>query len=243
MSIARAIALGVAACVLGPAHAAVTVDTSGTTIVVRADGEATRANDEAHLVFSIEERDRDRAAAASRVNENMRRAIAIVKREDPQARLLTRDLYTYPVNAPGPPKTPGQALAIVGWRVVESLEVTTRNLAALPKTVAMAESVLNLNGLRFQLSREDARAADDQAIADAYANLLGRIGAIARAMGREPAEAALESLDFDPPPAYGSPVPRALAAMRSNAQTIAEPDFEPGEATVSTHVVGHFRLR
>ena len=88
----------------------------------------------------------------------MKQGTEIVRREDPQAELKTVNYYTYPVY-PEVPDTAAPAGAQqaarrvpIGWRVGQYLEVRTRNLAALPKTVAAAQKVLDLNGIDYHLS-------------------------------------------------------------------------------------------
>ncbi len=222
------------------------VGTSGTLAIVPAYGETTRANDEAVVVFDADEQDKDATAAASRVNDRMRRGTALVKREDGSARLRTRDYRTFPVYADNPPRPGAQAAPIVAWRVVESLEVTTNDLARLPKTVAAAQQALTLDGLRFGLSKASARAADDASIAAAYSDLLGRIGAIARAMGRDPSDAALDTLDYEGTGRYAAEplaVARSAAVGGGPPAPMVAPSFEPGETTVRLRVVGKVRFR
>src|SRR5438067_269580 len=122
--------------------------TAGTLVVVPAFGEVRHANDEATVTFSVEEQDKDRAQATQRVNQKMKQGTEIVRREDPQAELKTVNYYTVPVypEAPYPPRnlTPQEQAARrvpIGWRVGQSLEVRTRSLANLPKTVAARQKV------------------------------------------------------------------------------------------------------
>lgn len=220
--------------------------TSGTLVVVPASGEVRHANDEAVLTFMVEEQDRDKAAAASRVNQKMKQGAEIVKRQDPAAILQTRGYYTYPVypdnQAPRPAAT---RLQPTGWRVGQYLDVTTTSLATLPATVAAAQKVLAVNGLRFGLSTASARKLDEERIAATYRNLGERIAAIARAMGRNPADAVLDTLDFEGSGNYAQEAAPKLmrAAAVQDAQAVEEPSFEPGETTLQMRAVGKVRFR
>src|SRR5881398_1799318 len=71
--------------------------TAGTLVIVPAFGEVKHANDEATVTFSVEEQDKDRAAAQARVNQKMKQGTEIVRRADPQAELKTVNYYSYPV--------------------------------------------------------------------------------------------------------------------------------------------------
>src|SRR4051794_11723664 len=115
------------------------VQTSGTTVVIPAHGEGTRAQDEGRAPLAGEGEDRDKAAAASRANQKMKQGVEILKREDPQARLQTRGYYTYAVYEELAPNVPQpRQRRIVGWRVGQYVDLTTTRLSTLPATVAAA---------------------------------------------------------------------------------------------------------
>lgn len=224
------------------------MQSSGTLVVVPAFGEVTHANDEARVTLTIEEQDKDKSAAASRVNQKMKQGIDIVKREDPQATLKTLNYYTYPVYPEEQPRPLSKTRQPIGWRVGQYLEVTTTNLSGLPKTVAAAQRVLALNGLNFGLSDATSKKLDAQRIDAAYKNLTERIAAIAKAMGRHPADAVLDTVDFEGSGNYTRPQAAAFGKMemRSAAAqdaSVAEPSFEPGETTLQMPVVGKIRFK
>ena len=224
------------------------VQTSGAVIVIPANGEVTRANDEAHATFAIEEQDRDKAAAASRVNAKMKQGVEVLKREDPGAKLQTRGYYTYPVYEEIPPNAPQpKQRRIVGWRVGQYVDLTTTSLAKLPATVAAAQRVLSLNGLYFGLSRAAQRELDRERIEAAYRNLNDRVAFALQAMGRSPADATIDTIDFEAsgnyaPAAAAAPMQRAMA-MKAPEPEVTEPSFEPGETTLSMRVVGRMKIR
>jgi uncharacterized protein YggE len=226
------------------------LQTSGALIVVPAFGEVKAPNDEARLTLMVEEQDKDKAAAASRVNRKMKEGTAIVRRADSGATLKTRGYFTYPVYADEAPqpRAAGKQRQLIGWRVGQYLDVTTTSLEALPKTVAAAQGVLTVQGLHFGLSSASARKLDEQRIAAAYRDLSDRIAAVARAMGRTPGEAVLELVDFEASGSYAkSQDAAAPMMMRATAakeySEVEEPSFEPGETTLQMRVVGKIRFR
>jgi predicted secreted protein len=226
--------------------------TAGTLVVVPAFGEVKHVNDQAVITLTAEEVDKDKAAAASRVNLKMKQGLEIVKKEDPQASLKTQGYFTYPVYPdevapqPGQPRKPRVPTA---WRVGQSLQVTTTNIAGLPKTVAAAQRLLALNNLRFGLTPETTRKLDDQRIAATYLNLNERINSIANAMGRKVGDAVLDTVDFEGSGNYadrvnvsgGARAPSAMMAKGSDA--VEEPSFEPGETTLQMRLVGKVRFK
>ena len=228
------------------AHAQSAVQTAGTVVIIPASGEVRHPNDEAHATLVVEEQDKDKAAAASRVNQKMRQGTEIVRREDPQAVLKTRGYYTYPVYPEDQARQPAKPNQPIAWRVGQYLEITTTNLAALPRTVAAAQRILALNGLYFGLTEATERKLDEQRIAAAYGNLTDRIAAIAKTMGRNSADAVLDTVDFEASGAYAPQEAQAQKTMRASVadkMQVEEPSFEPGEATVTMRVVGKVRFK
>jgi uncharacterized protein YggE len=235
------------------AHAAPTesLPTTGTLVVVPAYGEVKHANDQAVVTLAIEEQDKDKAAAASRVNTKMKQGLEIVKKEDPQASLKTQGYYTYPVYPEErmlPNGQPVKQRVPTAWRVGQYLQVTTSSLDKLPKTVAAAQKILTLNGIQFGLAPETTRKLDDERIAATYKNLNERISSIANAMGRKVGEAVLETVDFEGSGNYAERAPAAAPMMMrmskaADSMEVAEPSFEPGETTLQMQLVGKVRFK
>jgi predicted secreted protein len=224
------------------------MQTSGTLVVVPAFGEVKHVNDEARLTLMIEEQDKDKSAAASRVNQKMKQGVEIIKREDPQAVLKTRGYYTYAVYAEEQPRPANKPRQPASWRVGQYLDVTTTNLTGLPKTVAAAQRILAVNGLQFGLSEVTSRKLDEKRIDATYKNLTERIVSIAKAMGRNPSDAVLDTVDFEGSGAYTqqSDMASPKMAMRASpmeAAPVEEPSFEPGETTLQMRVVGKVKFR
>ncbi len=228
--------------------------TAGTLVIVPAFGEVTQANDQAVAYFTIEEQDKDKAAAASRVNQKMKQGTEIVRKDDPQAVLKTHGYYAYPVypdERPMPNGMPsGKPRVPTGWRVGQSLEVKTTNLAGLPRMTAQVQRLLALSGLQFGLSPAATKKLDDKRIAATYQNLNERIASIAAAMGRKLGDATLDTVDFEASGNYaGGQAPDAAAPMMMRASAkreqaeVSEPSFEPGETTLQMRLVGKVRFK
>lgn len=230
--------------------------TAGTLIVVPAFGEVKHANDQAVVTFAVEEHDKDKNAAAARVNRKMKEGTDIVRRADPKAELKTMGYYTYPVYPEVPPMPQPQSASAapvkpvpIAWRVGQYLEVKTTNLANLPKTAAAAQKVLQINNVQFGLSPELEKRLDDQRIAATYRNLNERMASIANAMGRPLGTAVIETVDFEGSGNYageGAPAPAPMmmrSAMKEAADQMPEPSFEPGETTLQMRLVGKVRFK
>jgi predicted secreted protein len=231
-------------------HAQTGPSTSGTLVVVPAFGEVKHANDEAVVTFTVEEHDKDKAAAASRVNRKMKEGTEIVRSADPSAQLKTQGYYTIPIYPEVPQPQPLQGVqrppVPVAWRVGQTLEVHTKNLAALEKTAAAAQKVMAIGNLSFRLSRETEKRLDDERIAATWRNLQERIASIASAMGRKPSDAVLDTVDFEGSGNYAppSPAPVMMYASRSKAvDQVSEPSFEPGETMLQMRLVGKVKFK
>lgn len=239
------LALGMAVSALAAAQTP--LQSSGTLVIVPASGEVKAPNDQAQLTLTIEEQDKDKSVAASRVNQKMKEGMDIVRREDPQAILTTRGYYTYAVYPEEQPRTTNNKVRQPsGWRVGQYLEVKTVNLAGLPRTVAAAQRVLALNGLTFGLTDAAAKRLDAQRIDVTYRNLTERITAIARAMGRNPSDAVLDTVDFEASGNYAQQsalAPKMMRAAMMDSAPVEEPSFEPGETTLTMQVVGKLKFR
>ena len=249
----KKIALIASLALAAQAHAQ-TLPTAGTLVIVPAFGEVTHANDEATASFMIEEQDKDKAAAANRVNQKMKQGTDIVRKADPKAVLKTLGYYTYPVypeDRPLPNGMPDPKRKVpTGWRVGQNLEVKTTNIAGLPKLTAAVQNILGLGGIAFGLTPETTKRLDDLRIAATYKNLNERIASIASAMGRKVGEATLEIVDFEGSGNYAgggaadASAPQAMRAMRGGgAQEVSEPSFEPGETTLQMRLVGKVRFK
>jgi predicted secreted protein len=235
------VAAALSTCMAG----AYAVQTNGAEIKIAASGEVIAPNDQARVTLTIEEQDKDKAAAASRVNQKMNKGQALIKTNDSQAVLKTQGYFTYPVYSETEPKA-GQSRQIIGWRVGQSLSVTTTNLANLSKTVAAVQGTLALNGIQFDLSPATQKKQDAALIEDAYKNLIDRVNAITRAMGRNPQDATLDSVDMIAE-GGGGVAPRAYAmradAVMAKESHVVEPSFEPGESVLSMQIVGKVKLK
>jgi predicted secreted protein len=233
-----------------PAQAQTAPATSGTLVIVPAFGEVKHPNDHVTATFLVEEQDKDKAAAASRVNQKMKQGLDILRREDPQASLKTQGYYTYPIYPEQRPLPNGTMPKPIptGWRVGNYVELKTTNLAALSKTAGAAQSIMALNNLNFGLAPATLKKLDDQRIAATYKNLNERIASIAAAMGRKASDAVIDTVDFEGSGNYAGQREDQMVMMSASRNKMAqaevsEPSFEPGETTLQMRLVGKVKFK
>ncbi|WP_394778874.1 SIMPL domain-containing protein [Undibacterium sp.] len=230
-----------------PAHAQ---QVGGALVTVSGSADIKADNDQAVATFFIEEQDKEKDKAASRVNQKMKAGTDIIKREDPQALLTTRGYYTYPVYADEVASASTSAQprkrTQTGWRVGQYLEVKTLNLKQLPATTAAVQKMLALNGLSFGLSDTAAKKLEAERLEASYKNLMEKVSVITAAMGRKPADVVIESVNFDGNDNAEPVFQRAPMMMAKSSRMdadVAEPSFEPGITTLNARVVGKIRLK
>lgn len=217
--------------------------TKGSIVMVSGSGEVKADNDQAKATFFVEEQDKDRVAAASRVNQSMKQGTELIKKADPEGKLATRGYYSYPIYSDS--SANNKVRVITGWRVGQYLDLTTKNIQQLPATVSSAQQVLALNGLSFGLSDETSKRLEAARLDAAYKNMQERAQIIASAMGRNLNNASVELLDVD---GVGPihPEPRMFAAapmmMKGGNAAVPETNFEAGESTLTARVVAKIKF-
>jgi predicted secreted protein len=225
-----------------------TNNSGGTIVTVAGNAEIKVDNDQAIVNFFIEEQDKDKAKAASRVNQKMKAGTELIKQLDGKAALSTRNYYTRAVYAEELQTSSNQVRKpqLVAWRVGQYLEVKTQNLKELPSLVAAVQKTLAMNGISFELSEEAIKKVEAQKIDLAYKNLMSRVDIIAKAMGRKSSNVQIEVLDFDGIEAmtqvrsYGGDMLMKSAPQGGNVE---EPNFEPGVTVVNQRINAKVRIQ
>jgi predicted secreted protein len=221
----------------------------GTLVTVSGYADIKADNDQATANFFIEEQDKDKSAAASRVNQKMKAGTELIKKEDAQAQLVTRGYYSYPVYADESAVAVGQVRKRqqTGWRVGQYLEMKTQNLKQLSAVAAVVQKNLALSGISFGLSDVARKNLETERLEAGYKNFSERVHVITKAMGRKDSDVSVESLDFDA--ADVEPRPYAMqrmlvagAAPRADA-SVEETSFEPGVTSLTIRVLGKIRVK
>jgi uncharacterized protein len=215
------------------AQQAVPAASSGTLVVMTGSAEIELPNDEAVANFYFEAQDADLVKAQSLVNQRVSDGTAALKRADPKAQVETSGYGSFPVYG-------ATNRSIVGWRVRQGVTLRTENLAALPKTVAAAQSLLSLGGIDFRLSKAARERVEGQLIQQAVANFNARVAAASQALGVPPGRVRIEEMNFGSREGGPIPVAARMAAMASDA--VPAPTFEAGRSSERMTVSGKARL-
>jgi predicted secreted protein len=220
------------------AQAPTAVRPEGTAVLMTGSAEIELPNDEAHVSFYLELQEADPAKAQSQLNQRVAAGIAALKRADPSAAVETGGYGSYPLYSPG------SGRKITGWRARQSVNIRTADLQGLARTVAAGQQHLALGGTDFRVSREARGKAEAQLIERAVRNFNDRVAAAAQALGVQPAKVRIEELNFamqggDRPPVFMAMRSRDMAA---SAESVAEPQLDPGRSLQQLTVSGRARL-
>ncbi len=208
----------------------------GTLLMMNGAAEIEVANDEAALTFYLEVQEPDLARAQSQVNQRVAEGVAALKRADPKAQVETSGYGSYPVYQSG------SGRKIVGWRVRQSVNLKTTDLANLPKTVAAGQQYLALGGIDFRLSRAARERVEGELIQRAIANVNARVAAAAQALNVPAARLRIEELNFGIPTGGRPPVIAMARMSAAPADSVAEPQLDAGQSLQQVTVAAKVRL-
>lgn len=208
----------------------------GTLVLMTGQADIEVPNDEAFASFYVEVQDADLARAQSQVNQRVAEATALLKRADAAGEVQTSGYSSYPVYRGDAGRKP------VGWRVRQGVSLRTRDLAALPRTVAAVQSVAALGSIDFRVSRAAREKLEAELIERALASLNARVAAVAQAMSVPAARIRTEELNFGVQQ-IERPMPMMMArAAAAPADAVAEPSFEPGRSQQQMSVTAKVRF-
>lgn len=208
----------------------------GPLILMAGAAEIEVPNDEALVSFFVEAQDPDLARAQSQVNQRMADGTALLKRNDPKALIETSGYSSYPIYS----RDGGRK--ITGWRVRQSLNLRTVDLAGLSRTVAAAQQQLALGGVAFQLSRAARARVEAELILAALDNLNARVAAAAQALSVPASRVRIEELNFGVHGGEGPPIVAFARGTAMAAEAVAEPGFEAGVSAQRQTVTAKVRL-
>jgi len=228
--------LGFAATALAVAQpVALSLPPAGSMVLMSGTAEIELPNDEAVANFYFETQDADLTRAQASINQRVGEGTAALKRADPKAQIETSGYSSYPVYSSGSNR------AITGWRVRQGVTMRTDSLAALPKSVAAAQTFLALGGVNFGLSKASRDRLETQLIQMATANLNLRFIAAAQAMGVPANRIRVEEVNFGVREA-ASPQPMMMQRAMAASDAITAPTFEAGRSIERLTVTGKARL-
>jgi len=199
------------------------------TLELSAEASRTLPNDLARAQAYVEQTDAQPAELARRVNQRTAEALALVKTY-PAVKVKTSNSQTWPVYAP---KTPGR---IDAWRMRSSINLESRDIAALSELIGKLQSLVAVEQLDVGFAPETREKAADEAMVDALKAFQARAGIAAQALGKR---WRVKNINVSQGGSAPQPYMRAAKAMMATAD--AAP-IEAGEGQVTVTVNGSVEL-
>lgn len=228
----------------GQAHAQATMHTAGMVLAVPASAEMSHPNEVAIVRFVAIGRSKSEAQAGSQANQKMKEGLAIIRATDPSAKVQTGSFESYAIRKKRT-KDEDESLPdeVIGWEVSQEVTVTTRNLSQLPILGSALRGKLSIGKVTFQLTPETMIQLREKHIAATYASLNATVASVAKAMGKGLGDATLESVTFDGAGERGTLDYVTVTGSRLRREDLAEPNFVPGETTLTMKLVGKVRFK
>ena len=187
-------------------------------------------NDWVTAVLAVTEDDLDSAKLADRINQTMTWAIGIA-RAHKDLSVKTGGYSTHPVYGDSDRR-------IRAWRASQQLILEGDSAEKVSAAVGELQSRLQLQSMRFSVSRELRRLTQDELIAAGLGAFRARAELVRTSLGKSGYE--IVSISINTGGSVG-PMPRFEAA-RAMASSVSPPALEAGTSTVTVGVNGTIEL-
>ncbi|MFQ5415587.1 MAG: SIMPL domain-containing protein [Myxococcota bacterium] len=185
------------------------------------------ANDWIHAVVGITAEDTDSARLADHVNQTMTRALSRAKAAT-NVRVKSGGYSTHPIHEGG---------KLRRWRASQDLILESADVDRVTKLVGDLQNELQLRSIRFEVSPEKRRSAEDALIAEALAAFRARADIIRESLGSRGYEIVQVSVDT-----LGGPPVRPMMMDARAMSAAAAPALEGGSSRLAVHVSGTIEL-
>jgi predicted secreted protein len=184
------------------------------------------ANDWIHAVVGITAEDTDSTRLADHVNQTMARALSLAKAAT-NVRVKSGGYSTHPVHEGG---------KLRRWRASQDLILESADVDRVTNLVGALQNELQLRSIRFEVSPQKRRAAEDELLVEALAAFRARGDIIRESLGARGYEIVQISVDTGGPPVR--PMMMETRAMSA----VAPPALEGGSSRLVVHVRGSIEL-
>ncbi|MEE9492911.1 MAG: SIMPL domain-containing protein [Gammaproteobacteria bacterium] len=187
-------------------------------------------NDQINVVLSIHEKNRHPAQLAVKINDAMAWALEIARSYD-KIDIKTGSYQTYPVY---------NNKRISSWRGQQDLLLQGSEVSAISELTGRLQERLQVQSMRFSVSRERQRQEQEKLISDALQAFQKRAALIAKNLGATGYDIETVSIQSS-----GQPyMPRMrMESMTKTTSMASAPAMEAGSSKVQVTVSGAVRLR
>ena len=197
---------------------------------LQATAEGEVENDLMQVRMQVQHEDRDAAALATRVNEDMQWALDELKKYSGVS-YKTGNYATYPKY---------EQQRVVGWSSTQTLSLQGSDFEAMKAAVQLLQGRLQVQNMAFLPSDDTRRKLEDELINQALDNLKHRAGIVQQNMGASGFRVIQINIDTGDHYVHQ---PRMEVSMMRSARADVAPAVEGGESKLTVTVSGQIQLQ
>ncbi len=171
------------------------------------------------------------AALADEVNKRINWGVEQLKKYQ-KIKVQTQSYNTYPIYTKS---------NITGWRVRQSFRMESQDMALVSNLLGDLQSKLALENVSFSVSPEQRNSAENTLIEEALAAFEIRAKLIAKSLGRS--NYVIAKINVNTSGGNHYPQPRAMMRMNSMSESVAAPQMQAGESSLTVNVSGEVEMQ
>ncbi|UTH74599.1 SIMPL domain-containing protein [Chromobacterium sp. IIBBL 290-4] len=191
------------------------------------------ANDQISASLYVQQSNSQAAVLADKLNKITANGLAI-GRNYGKVQLSTGSYNTWP--------SYDKNGKISGWQGRAEINLKSRDFAQAAELIAKLQQTMLLEGVQFGVSDEARRAAEQSMIPEAIANLKQQAEVAAKALDKSVVD--IRQLDIGQQNhSFRPPVMMMKAAAAPAAESVSQPDLQPGQSQLQLQVSGKVELK
>ncbi len=171
------------------------------------------------------------AALADEVNKRINWGVQQLKKYQ-KIKVQTQSYNTYPIYTKS---------NITGWRVRQSFRMESQDMALVSNLLGDLQSKLALENVSFSVSPEQRNSAENTLIEEALAAFETRAKLIAKSLGRS--NYVIAKINVNTSGGNHYPQPHAMMRMSSMSESVAAPQMQAGESSLTVNVSGEIEVQ
>jgi predicted secreted protein len=221
--------LAASLCFAGGGLAAEPVPPRYNTIELQAAAQREVQNDLLNATLFVELNDASPAALADAINRSVNEALRLAK-DHKGVSVRSGNNHAYPVYT--------KSNVLQGWRGRAEIRIESRDFAAASRLIGKLQSGMQLGSMRFSVSPESRRAAENDLIAEAIAAFKARAEIVQVALSGSGYK--LQRLNIAA--GHDFPQPRQTMARTAAAQEVTAPSLEAGISQITVTANGAIEI-
>jgi predicted secreted protein len=200
------------------------------TVSLAASAQRELPNDRLDATLYVEVNDATPAGAANAVNARVNQALRLARDYD-TVEVRSGNNQTFPVYT--------RDNQLQGWRGRGEVRLESMDFEAASALIGKLQANMQLRGMRFSVSPQAQRAAENALITEAIAAFKARAAIVQAALGGR----GYKLRDLDVSSGRNGPVPRmAMAQAAPVARDVAPPALEAGMTTITVNANGTIEI-